>query len=412
MGIESKKIILYTKDDQKTQAFKDLFAKLELIDNIYPKNEQEFIDSLSFEKILVILDWDSVGTRESISILSYLNDNYYVVTGSVHIFMISQQSIPGVLVEYGVAHSYSQEFDIDNIEKVLKDIFENTVIDEAISQKLSEVFITGKDQSDQEKLVKMEELYKQYSFNSDVCLSLSNLYMKEKKYDLVPKILNPLVVHEDQSLRELNLIGFAYYEQKQYQDALIKLQRVDELNHYNVQRLKALSFMYMNDKKFDLLVDIFKYLKELDPDDPELFKGEAKLRFISEPVEDVCKSLEAHFSKEQIVSMINEVAVYFIQQNQPEKYEQKILSLYYRACRYSLEDRYSLSKVCFNLALAYYKLADLVKAHYFFMIAAMLDNAYGEAISNAALTRLKLKHDQIIPVDSKDLVKSIFKFAS
>ena len=175
MGIESKKIILYTKDDQKTQAFKDLFAKLELIDNIYPKNEQEFIDSLSFEKILVILDWDSVGIRESISILSYLNDNYYVVTGSVHIFMISQQSIPGVLVEYGVAHSYSQEFDIDNIEKVLKDIFENTVIDEAISQKLSEVFITGKDQSDQEKLVKMEELYKQYSFNSDVCLSLSNL---------------------------------------------------------------------------------------------------------------------------------------------------------------------------------------------------------------------------------------------
>ncbi len=410
MSIESKKVVLYTKDEGQKQLLTDLFQKLELIDNFFPDSLEKCIEDLKDDKNILILDWN-VGLADCVKLLAYISDNFYLTTDKTTVFLYGTEAVTGVLTEYGITHSCFGEFSIDNMEKVLREIVESSVIDQEVSLELADILLSG-DTQDQDKIEKMEEMYKKYTFNPNVCISLAILYMRVGDYSKVNPLLSSLIVHEDQSIRELNMIGLSFFKDGKSQEALDYLQRANEYNPYNLSRLEALTNLYLATQQYDAAVPIFELLKKIDPQNPSLLSGEGRVSLLTEDVNEVCAKLEQSLSSEQMVSMINEVAIYLVKGKNPMQNEARILSLYYRACRYCINNKEQLAKICFNLALAYYKLEDMAKAHYFFTIASMIENSYGKAISNAALLQLKLKPDQLIPVDGTDIVKSIFKFAS
>lgn len=410
MSIESKKVVIYTKDETKHQAFDNVLKKLELIDNFYPKTVEECIDIFKQDKNILILDL-AVGMPDCVKLMMFLTDNFYIATKKSIVLVYGAESPGGFLVEYDITHSCFGEFSEESIENSLKEIVESSVIDQEISLELADILFSSTG-SDQDKIIRMEEMYKKYTFNPNVCFSLATLYMRVGGYSKVPSLLQSLIVHEYQSIRELSLIGLALYKEGKHQDALENLKKAHEYNPYNITRLEALAGIYLDSQAYDQAAPIYKILKELDPQNQVLISGEGRIRLVTEDVNEVCSVLEKKLSPENMVSMINEVAIYLVKPETLEKNEARILSLYYRACRYCLNNKEQLSRVCFNLALAYYKLDDIAKAHYFFTLASLLDSSYGKAISNAALLKMKLKPDQIIPVEGGDLGKSIFKFAS
>lgn len=309
MSIESKKVIVYTKDDNKKNIIQEILKKREILEVFTPSTKEECISQIQDGKYLLVLDWSPDTLSDVLYIIGYNYKKFYTQVSKVSIFLFSEEAIQGVITEYSITHSYVGEFSEEAIDNVFGSIFDKNVIDQELNTTLSQILF-GQESTDESILEALEELYKKYTFNPVVCDILATYYLKLNYYSKIPDILEPLIIHEDQSIHELHVVGLSLLHSDKKEEGISFLQKAHYYNPYNEERLVVLGENYLSTQNFDQAKNVYDQLKIVSPDSEALKLGLSKIQFLEGDINEASSSLEKFLSNEEIVSYVNDVAIF------------------------------------------------------------------------------------------------------
>lgn len=206
-----------------------------------------------------------------------------------------------------------------------------------------------------------QNLYLSYPEVPRASLEYANMCLRNDRHLEAESIVSKALTNQPNNLRLLNAMSRIHMKKGKYDEALTILNRCEFLSPNNVDRLVMIGQCYFEIEQYSEAKKSFLKALDLEPDCKAAIRGMGAVALSSGDINEALEFFRGTATEEELASLFNTAGVVAVKNGQYEKG----VSLY-AAARLPIRKPNLVSKLLYNMGLAYRKWNKLAAAEHCF----------------------------------------------
>lgn len=339
----------------------------------------------AIEPQIIVLDWDIASAEELAEFFQKLRK----IPGRRSIpVVVAANAVHTSLVAMSTEYAFARIIEKTKLEDQLQDILSGLFAEQEKSSSLKSAFLKLDRALDSgvpaEIDAAAEELYAAYPDNMRAQLEFANYCIRHRQYDQAEEIVIRVLNEYPQHLRALNIKSRLLLLNGRAEDAHGILSQCDLLSPANVDRLVMIGDAHYQQGHFEEARKKYESALDVDAESKDAKKGVGAVELSTGDVNKALEFFRESATEEEMASIYNTAAIMAVRSGHFEKG----LRLY-TAARSPIKTPRLLSKVVFNMGLAYKKWNKNDAAEKCFEEAVKLSPENQKAVEHLTLMRSK-----------------------
>lgn len=310
----------------------------------------------------LVVDWDA-SSADDLARMFQLNKSA-LLCAHVNVIVMARNITPALVAmstEYGFVRVLQNEAQDNQLISALEIVLaslenddELTTLNYALNRALAS-------EDEIEIDVAVQNLYLKYPHLRRACVEYANMCIRHQRYTEAESIIHQALQTQPNDVRLLNAMSRLLMRKGQFLDALSILSQCNLLSPSNFDRLIMIGSCYFELEQYAEAKKSYAAALELDPEGAEAKKGLGAVALTIGDVNTALEFFRGTATEEEMASLFNTAGVVAVKQGQYEKG----VGLY-AAARLPIRKPVLVSKLLFNMGLAYRKWQKLAAAEHCF----------------------------------------------
>lgn len=337
-------------------------------------------------KAMLILDWEH-GAPQVNATLRHAKGVYGIDTRPIFL-IAAEMSTPiiAVAAEYYVSRVHAGEISRGLVQEHLDAIVDQESADHGLRRLLTRV-ADARARGDWSGATRLlEEMRTKFPDDRRIACELAESLIHENRWHEASELVGRLSVTSRMNLRVQHLKARCLMKRGAFDEAAAILADTSLINPFNVERLVDLGRAYMQVDRVRDALDAFREALALDPSSKEASQGELQCKLINGEVNDALELMRQMTTARELASLFNNAAILSIRHGRFDHG----LSLYHTAIGTLGSKDGLVSRLFYNLGLAYHKQGRPGASLGCFERALRIDQGFEKARHNAHIVAVRL----------------------
>lgn len=336
-----------------------LDCQVEFLDNPIASELQFRLDKLSNT---LVVDWDAC-SADQLARMFQINKST-LLCAHVNVIVIARNITPALVAmstEYGFVRVLQNESQDDQLISALEIVLANLENDDELTMLNYALNRALASEDEIEIDVAVQNLYLKYPHLRRACVEYANMCIRHQRYTEAESIIHQALLTQPNDVRLLNAMSRLLMRKGQFLDALSILSQCNLLSPSNFDRLIMIGSCYFELEQYADAKSSYAAALELDPESAEAKKGLGAVALTIGDINTALEFFRGTATEEEMASLFNTAGVVAVKQGLYEKG----VGLY-AAARLPIRKPALVSKLLFNMGLAYRKWNKLAAAEHCF----------------------------------------------
>lgn len=239
----------------------------------------------------------------------------------------------------------------------------------------------------------LERLLVHYPDNARILSEAAESYIVNGEWKTAEILLKPLIRKEPSNARIKHTYARCCLKGKKFDEAISVLEEANVISPYNVERLMDMGDIFLELNEIDKATKAYDEILKFAPDAVSAKKGKSTSLLLAGDFSSALSILNSFSTKRELSTVFNTAAILAISKHE---FGQGF-ALYKKALNLLKGNDKLLSRIIFNMGIAFYKKDDMERSVQCFEKASALDPNFKKAAFNVAAMR-KINTQELLNV--------------